>query len=133
MDPISLIFSLAMQNPGTTLNAVDRLNQPGQVSPAQLESSVADFAREVVNCYHHSATFAGVEPLGGPWPQQNLYGAEKSGVLRIYFKGGLTGTRYTMIVAAMAKDRQYRTAVIGDNAVIPYNKNCALERWVQAG
>lgn len=132
MDPISLIFTLAMQNPGTTLDAVDRLNRPGQVSPAQLESSVADFAREVVNCYHRSARFAGVEVLGSPWPAQHLYGAEKSGVLRVHFVG-ISGTRYFMDVAAMTKDRRYRTAVIGENAVIPYNKNCALERWVQAG
>lgn len=132
MDPISLIFTLEMQSPGTTLDAVDCINRPGQVASAQLESSVADFAREVINCFHRSARFSSVEVLGAPWPTQPLYGAEQSSVLRVHFMG-ISGARYFMDVAAMAKGRQYRTAVIGETSLIKYNKNCALERWVQAG
>lgn len=131
MDPVSLIFSLALKNPDLAAKAADSYARPGTVSAAQLESSAADFAREVINCYHHTARFAGLNVVGSPWVGQAQYGAESSAVMQIYFTG-VSGTTYEMIVAAMSKGHQYRTAVLRDTALIPYNKNCALERWVDA-
>ena len=126
MDPISLILTMAIRNPQATGAAMEKMARPGTVNAAQLETSAADFAREVVNCYHHSARFSGLEVLGGPWQGQMQYGADNSIVMRIYFTG-VSGSRYQMVVAAMSKGRQYRTALLQENAMIPYNKNCALE------
>lgn len=131
MEPISLIFSLALKNPDLAAKAADSYARPGVVSAAQLESSAADFAREVINCYHRTARFSGLNVVGGPWAGQAQYGAENSAVMQIFFTG-VSGATYEMIVAAMSKGRQYRTAVLRDTAMIPFNKNCALERWVDA-
>jgi hypothetical protein len=131
MDPISLILAFALKNPQATAELVDGYGRPGNVSSQTLQSSVADFAMQALNCYHKSARFRGVSILGSPWRQQGMYGAQGSVVMRIHFSG-VTGTAYQMVVAAMAKDQAYRTFVIQENALVPYNKNCSLENWTEA-
>ncbi|HJW54316.1 MAG TPA: hypothetical protein VJ577_03510 [Burkholderiaceae bacterium] len=128
MDPVSMILAFAMKNPQATANAIDNYNTPGQVDIAKLEGSAADFAMQTLNCYHKSARFRGVDILGAPWRDQNKFGAEGSVVMRISFSG-ISGTGYQMIVAAMAKGRSYRTFVLNENSLIPYNKKCSLEYW----
>lgn len=128
MDPVSMILALAMRNPQLAAQAVDGYKTPGQVDVSRIQSSVADFAAQTLNCYHRSARFRGVEILGAPWAAQAHFGAQASVVLRIHFSG-LTGTQYQMIVAAMAKDQAYRTFVVDENSAVPYNKRCELEYW----
>lgn len=57
-----------------------------------------------------------------------MYGAQGSVVIRINFTG-LSSTPYQMVVAAMVKDRAFRTFVIDENSLVRYNRNCALENW----
>lgn len=131
MDPISLILAFALKNPQATAKLVDGYGRSGNVSSQNLQSSVADFAMQALSCYHKSARFRGVSILESPWRQQGMYGAQGSVVMRINFRG-VTGTEYQMVVAAMAKDQAYRTFVIQENALVPYNKNCSLENWTEA-
>ena len=131
MDPVTMILAFAMKNPQATASTLNNYNTPGQVNVAMLESSAADFAMQTLNCYHKSARFRGVDILGAPWREQSKYGANGSVVMRINFSG-VSGTPYQMIVAAMAKDHSYRTFVINENTMIPYNKRCSLEYWTAA-
>lgn len=128
MDPVSIILALALKNPQATAAVVEQYNDPGQVDVQQLRSSVADFAMQTLSCYHKSARFRGVSILGSPWRQQAMYGATSSVVMRIDFTG-LSGTQYQMVVAAMAKERAYRTFVIQENSLVPYNRHCTLGNW----
>lgn len=128
MDPVSMILALALKNPQATADVVKQYNDPGQIDVQQLRSSVADFAMQTLSCYHKSARFRGVSILGAPWRQHAMYGASSSVVMRINF-AGFSGTQYQMVVAAMTKDRAYRTFVIQENSVVPYNRHCALENW----
>lgn len=130
--PLPLFLAFALQNPDVTAKAIDKYSAPGRVDIAQLQSSVADFAIQALNCYHHSARFRGVDIIGGPWPEQAKFGAQGSVVLRVYLTGGLSGSNYEMILAAMAKPDSYRAFVINENTAIPYSKNCELEHWVSA-
>jgi hypothetical protein len=131
MDPVSIILALALKNPQATAEAVKQYNEPGQVDVQQLHSSLADFAMQTLSCYHKSARFRGVSVLGAPWRQQAMYGASGSVVVRISFMG-VSGTQYQMVVAAMAKDQAYRTFVIQENSLVPYNRHCSLENWTEA-
>ncbi len=131
MDPVSMILAFALKNPQTTTRTIDNYNEPGHVEAAKLEGSAADFATQTLHCYHKSARFRGVDILGAPWREQNKFGAEGSVVMRISFSG-VSGSNYQMIVAVMAKERSYRTFVINENSLIPYNKNCSLEYWTTA-
>lgn len=128
MDPVSMIFAIAMKNPQATADLAKDYAQPGQVDVQQLKSSVADFAMQTLTCYHKTARFRGVQILGSPWRQQSMYGAQSSVVIRIHFTG-VSGTPYQMIVAAMAKENAFRTFVLEENALVPYNKHCELENW----
>lgn len=128
MDPITLILTLALKNPQLTNDAINAYNQPGQVDASQLQSSVADFAMETLACYHKTARFRDVDIVQAPWSGQSKFGADNSVVLRITL-AGMSGQPYQMLVAAMAKENSYRTFVIQENTLIPYNKNCTLERW----
>jgi hypothetical protein len=128
MDPVSLILTLALKNPHSTAEALKQYNEPGQVDVQQLSSSLADFAMQALNCYHKSARFRGVSVLGAPWLQQTVYGASGSVVIRINFTG-FSGAQYQMLVAAMAKQQAYRTFVIHENSLVPYNRHCSLENW----
>lgn len=123
-----MILAFALKNPQATVGTVNNYNTPGEINGALLEGSAADFAMQTLNCYHKSARFRGVDILGAPWREQAKYGAEGSVVMRIRFSG-MTGTVYQMVVAAMAKGHSYRTFVINETSMIPYNKRCALEYW----
>ena len=126
-----MILALALKNPQASAEAIKKYNEPGQVDVQQLRSSLADFAMQTLSCYHKSARFRGVSVLGAPWRQQAMYGASESVVMRISFMG-LSGTHYQMVVAAMAKDQAYRTFVIQENSLVPYNRHCPLENWAKA-
>jgi hypothetical protein len=126
-----MILAFALKNPQVTAEAVNDYKTPGQVDATQLQSSVADFSMEALTCYHKTARFRGVDVLGSPWREQKKFGAEGSVVLRVHLTG-MSGLPYQMIIAAMAKEKSYRTFVLQENTVIPYNKNCSLERWTTA-
>lgn len=123
-----MIIAFMLQNPQVAAAAIDSYNAPGHVDASQLQQSLADFAMTTLNCYHHTARFRGVQVLGAPWREQAKFGAEGSVVLQIDLSG-MTGTNYQMIVAAMAKGSSYRTFVLNENTMVPYNKKCSLERW----
>lgn len=72
-----------------------------------------------------------MDVANGPWVRQSQYGAENSAVMRINYQG-VTGMPYQMIVAVMAKENQVRSAVLQDNATVPYSKRCQLEEWTGA-
>jgi hypothetical protein len=125
-----MILALALENPQATAAVVKQYSDPGHVDVQQLRSSVADFAMQTLSCYHKSARFRGVSVLGAPWRQQAMYGASSSVIMRIDFTG-LSGTQYQMVVAAMAKERAYRTFVIQENSLVPYNRHCPLGNWTE--
>jgi len=130
VEPLSLILSLALQHPQAVGQAVRSYNAPGVVNTANIESSLADFARETLRCYHPSARFRDVNFVAAPWPEHYKFGAQSSAVIQISFTG-LTGQPYQMLIAAMAKDRSYRTFVLGETSTIRYNRNCEFENWKQ--
>ncbi len=130
MDPISLAISFFMQNPQMAMSATERALAPGIVNVAQMQGSLVDLSRGVLHCYHRTSRFARVDYLGAPFPRQMQYGADKSMVLRIHYAGMGGVNHYQMVVAVMNKDDRVRAAVLGDNAMVPYNKRCALEDWV---
>jgi len=131
VEPLSLILSLALQHPQAVGQAARSYNTPGTVNTANIESSLADFAKETLHCYHPSARFRDVNFVAAPWPEHYKFGANASAVIQISFTG-LTNQPYQMLVAAMAKERSYRTFVLAENSRIQYNRNCALERWTAA-
>jgi hypothetical protein len=130
MDPISLVVSFFLQNPAMAVSAAERAMTPGSVDVARMQGSLVDMSRGVLHCYHRTARFSRVDYLGAPFARQMQYGADKSMVLRIHYAGMGGINHYQMVVAVMGKDEKVRAAVLGDNAMIPYNKRCALEEWV---
>lgn len=131
MDPISLILAFAFKNPQATNTAINSYTTPGEVNVSQLNSSAADFAMQTLRCYHKTARFRDVDILGTSWKDQYKFGAENSVVMRINFMG-TSGNYYQMIVAAMSKGQSYRTYVINEDTLIPYNKKCELETWTSS-
>lgn len=128
MDPVSMILALAMKNPQAVANMASTYRDPGRVDAGLLSQSAADFAMQTLTCYHPTARFRGVEILGSPWRGQAQYGAAGSVVMRIAFEGRSRAS-YQMTVAAMAKEQSYRTFVINETSLVPYNKKCGLELW----
>lgn len=131
MDPVTIALSLLMKNPNMVSSAAEaaqRATSPGIVDVAKMQTSVADLARGVITCYHKTASFRSVDVAQGPWVRQSQYAADNSAVMRINYQG-VTGMPYQMIVAVMAKENQVRTAVLSDNATVPYSKRCQLEEW----
>jgi hypothetical protein len=129
MDPVTIALTLLLKYPTQTAEAVQNATQPAQIDVAKMKGSLADLSRGVLACYHKTARFNQVDVIQHPWDRQNQYGAESSAVLRISYQG-LTMTRYQMNVVVMARENHVRTAVLGDNAFIPYSKRCRLEDWV---
>jgi len=125
-----MILAFALKNPQATAEVANQYREPGQVDTQQLSTSAADFAMQTLKCYHKSARFRGVSILGAPWRQQAMYGAQGSVVMRIDFTG-ISGTPYQMVVAAMTRGQAYRTFVIQENSLVPYNRNCSLELWTE--
>lgn len=130
MDPVSMILAFALKNPQATTQSLSEMNRPGEVNVLQLQSSMIDFARQTLKCYHKTARFIDADVLGTPWKYHYKYGATNSVVMKVTFQGALTGGAYEMVVAAMSKEGAFRTAILQDTAMIPSNKNCAMEEWV---
>lgn len=112
----------------TAASAAKHAAAPGIVDAAKLQSSFADLSRDVLNCYHKTARFQSSDLIQTPWDCQSQYAAENSTVIRIRYKG-ISPMNYEMIVAVMVKKDKVRTAVIKDNAIVPYSTNCQLEDW----
>lgn len=129
MDPATLLLSLMMKNPDMAINAAKSAMAPGAVDVALMQGSLVDLSQGILNCYHHSARFRQTDIVATPWDRQWQYGAEKSAVLRIKF-AGVTGMPYEMIVAVLARGNSVRSAVLAENATVPYSRKCALEQWV---
>ena len=118
-----------MANPNMVTDGVNKYNQPGSINAAQMQESLADASMGVLQCYHKTGRFRGVDTLSSHWNRQDQYGAEQSEIIKIYFNG-VSGLPYQMIVAVMKKKNSVRTFVIDENTTIPYNKRCELEHWV---
>ena len=131
MDPIIItkLLTFLMANPNMVASGVNTYNQPGTVNATQMQESLADASMGILQCYHKTGRFRGVDTLYSNWDRQNQYGAEQSEVIKIYFNG-ISGLPYQMIVAVMKKESSVRTFVIDENTTIPYNKRCELEHWV---
>lgn len=129
MDPASLLLTLMMQNPNLAMNAAKSALTPGAVDVVRMQESLVDLSQGILYCYHRTARFRQTDIMATPWDRQAQYGAEQSAVLRIKFNG-VTGAGYEMIVAVMGKGKSVRSAVLAENSVVPYNKNCKLEQWV---
>ena len=132
MDPVSLALTFFLQNPQAAVSAAERATTPGTVDVARMQGSLVDLSKGVLHCYHRTARFETVDYLGAPFNRQSQYGANKSIVVRIRYAGAGAINRYEMVVAIMGKQNQVRAAVLGDTAVIPHSKRCALEDWVGA-
>lgn len=130
MDPISMILAFALKNPQATTQGLIEINRPGTVDVSQLQSSMIDFARQTLKCYHKTARFIDADVLGAPWKYHYKYGANNSVVMKITFQGAFTSNPYEMVIAAMSKEGAFRTAIIQDTAMITSNKNCAMEEWI---
>lgn len=128
MDPISLLLMAMAKNPEMTASAARSINAPGAVDVAKMRGSLVDLSKGVLTCYHKSATFRQTDIVKTPWERQGQYGAERSAVVKITFTG-LTSTQYEMLVAVMVRGNSVRAAVIAENTLVRYNKNCVLEDW----
>ncbi|MBI3348286.1 MAG: hypothetical protein HY020_13915 [Burkholderiales bacterium] len=130
MDPVSMLLAAALKNPEMAASAVNAVNAPGAVDIVRMQGSLVDLSKGILKCYHKTAVFRQTDIVKTPWERQAQYGAEKSAVLRIQFLGGFTSQPYEMFVAVMAKGSSVRSAVIAENTVVRYAKNCSLEDWV---
>ncbi len=131
MDPATIALTLLMKHPDVASSAVQSATAPAVVDVAKMQSSFADLSKQVLLCYHKTARFRDSDVVQRPWARQVQYAADNSAVLRIRYQG-VSMTSYEMIVAVMVKQNKVRTAVVADNALIPYNKKCQLEEWTGA-
>jgi hypothetical protein len=131
MEPISILITMMLKNPQLLAQGANGITQPGEVDKVQIQSSLIDFARQTLKCYHHTGRFRDAEVLAAPWQSQGKYGATSSFIMKISYQGAFSGSPYEMTVAAMAKEGAYRTAVISEKAIVSYNAKCELESWTQ--
>lgn len=117
-----------LQNPSIAAEGAKELGKPGTVDVAKMKSSFADLSRGILNCYHKTARYQYADVVEKPWTRQEQYGAANSALIHINY-AGLSGTKYEMTVAVLSRGTQIRSAVLADNAIIPYNKKCQLEEW----
>jgi hypothetical protein len=135
MDPATLAAWLAaflLQHPVADLTAADERAQSAPVDVAiALQANFADLARGILLCYHESARYQLAEVMQRPWKRQDQYHADDSALIRIKFVGAISGIRYEMRVAVLARNepKQVRTAIQADDAPFNPNRHCALDRW----
>lgn len=134
MDPISaikmasMLLSLMSQAQG-----VAEGGQAGAVQspPPQVNaSSLGDVSEAILKCYHPTGRFRTAGVVQVPWPQAAIYNAEQSALLRIEWNGDLSGAPYVTLVGLMARGKQMKTQVQGDNAPFRPNPRCQLAEWV---
>lgn len=125
-DDVSFGSSLGSDAPPVTRPVLE-VHRVGDYE-ASFVPSIADFSRGVLHCYHRTARYQFADVVQKPWARQGQYGASNSAVIRIRYSG-VSGASYEMVVGVLAKEKQVRTAVLQDTAVVPYSKRCQLEEW----
>jgi hypothetical protein len=128
MDPVSVALTLLMKHPSEAAAAIQKATAPAIVDVAQMRESFADLSMGILKCYHKTAHYQVSDVIQHPWSRQAQYAANNSAVIRIRYTG-ITTVPYEMIVAVLVRNNEVRTAVLGDSAIVPFNKKCQLEQW----
>ncbi len=128
MDPLSFALSMFLKNPEMSASVAKTAAAPAVVDVGKMKASFADLSMGILQCYHKTARYQLADVVQTPWPRQGQYSADKSAVIKIQFTG-MSNTKYEMLVAVMRQEEKFRTVVISDSAMVPYNKKCQLENW----
>jgi hypothetical protein len=94
-----------------------------------MPETLADLAKNVLHCYHHTARYQLADVAQAPWDQEAQYGGNNSGLIRIRYLDASSGDVYEMNVGLVARRGQIRTAVVSDNSPTVWDSSCALEKW----
>ena len=95
----------------------------------RMPETLADLAKNVLHCYHHTARYQLADVAQAPWDQEAQYGGNNSGLIRIRYLDASSGDVYEMNVGLVARRGQIRTAVVNDSSPIAWNASCSLENW----
>ncbi|HTS21150.1 MAG TPA: hypothetical protein VMN79_04995 [Casimicrobiaceae bacterium] len=99
------------------------------VSKLQQDQRFADFAKNVLKCYHPTARYQGAAIEHRPWAKQKQYGAKGSALVSIEYLG-VSNAHYTLVVGVLAKPEAIKTVIASDTAVVKAYENCELADWV---
>jgi hypothetical protein len=100
------------------------------VAHVQKDQHFADFARNVLKCYHPTARYQGAAIERRPWAKQKRYGAKGSALISIDYLG-VSNTHYMLVVGVLAKPEAIKTVIDSDTAVVKAYENCELADWVE--
>ncbi|MBI1209577.1 MAG: hypothetical protein GC191_20130 [Azospirillum sp.] len=101
-------------------------------SITEVPPGTLDAARHVLYCYHPSGRFEYATDEG-PWSEQSDFGASRSRVLLIRFRGMITNAPYRLRVAILKKTRNgqphVKAEIIEDTALFSPKSSCVLNSW----
>lgn len=100
-----------------------------EADETRMPETLADLAKNILHCYHHTARYQLADVAQAPWDQEAQYGGNNSGLIRIRYLDASSGDLYEMNVGLVSRQNQIRTAVVSDNSPIAWNASCALEKW----
>lgn len=95
-----------------------------------IQESLGDTASAVLRCYHPSGRLEFVNVIQAPWALQGEWNATSSAELRIQWRGLLN--TYISVVAVMERKGMVHAVMVQDGAILPANRSCALDGWVEA-
>lgn len=84
--------------------------------PTSSVAGYCDRGAEFLHCYHPTAQLTRCE--------EGLF----DGSMKLYF-AGITGKQYRMEISQVRQGNQLRYEILSDNAIIPPNRGCSLEKW----
>lgn len=103
----------------------------GQIHPQQFQS-LHDIGAAIVQCYHPSASYNGMQVAEVPWSRAAEWKADGSARLNIFYVGNVFRFKHTMTVALMYRGKSIMALPLGDSNPIPQARDCELKNWVSA-
>lgn len=122
---LKLLSALAAATPANA--ATTQTQQPPSID---LRESIADTADAVIRCFHPTGRLQIARVVQAPWAYQGQWNADASAVLQIKWRGMVNS--YVSTVAILERSNKVHAVLLQDAAMIPANRRCALDGWVDA-
>jgi hypothetical protein len=130
LELLQVLEALERQPKAAKPQAAPQAQVTPQAAPAAKVDNFDKTMRSVLHCYHGTARYKLADVIIMPWERQDQYEAQRSALVKIEYSG-VTGARYIMNVAIMARPNQVRADVVYDNARIEPDRLCNLRDWVK--
>jgi len=101
-----------------------------ELDETRMPETLADVAKSILHCYHHTARFQRADVAQAPWDHEGQRSDEDhSALIRIRYFGASSDDPYELNVGLVSRRNQIRAIVVNDSSPVARDADCQLDNW----